>query len=176
MELEELSNWVDIIDDFFEIVCVPLEEQASLVSFRFKGYAKFWWGQLQRDRKSLGKFPILSSGKIKRELLARFYVSRIERPSERAHCHGIRNSEVFLEGVEVEKKVVSKEDDLAENIVVLEASGVCEQPTLLVVRSRAINEEQPLEAPKEVIILEVAVRKEDQLAVQIFCKDEEAFA
>ena len=65
------------IEEFFKIMYVPFEKQASFVMFRLEGFSGLWWILFQKDRKNQEKFPILSWMRMKKEFQARFYFSRI---------------------------------------------------------------------------------------------------
>ena len=38
-----LWNWVDIVDEYFELVKMELNDQARLVANKFRSYVFYWW-------------------------------------------------------------------------------------------------------------------------------------
>ena len=95
-DIEKLLDWVQTVDEFFKIVSVPFEEQATLVFSGLEDVARYWWRQLQKERKNHGKFPILSWSRMMNEFLVNFYVPQIEPPNERECYVGFGAYDVYL--------------------------------------------------------------------------------
>ena len=69
---EDILDWIQMVDEFFECVSVPVEKQAKLVARRLDCSTSTWWNQLQNKRVYEGKPKIRTWTYMRKKLLNRF--------------------------------------------------------------------------------------------------------
>lgn len=69
---EEVLEWIEALNNYFEYKEVPEEKRVSLEKSRLKGSALLWWKVLQEERVNIGKKKISSWERMKNKIKDQF--------------------------------------------------------------------------------------------------------
>ena len=72
MEPEELVNWLDCIEHYFDWKEVPEERKVKLVGAKLRGADSTWWKHYQNNRELRGKGKFRDWSKMKDRQKAQF--------------------------------------------------------------------------------------------------------
>ena len=73
LHIEDFLDWIRTVENFFDYMGIPEQQQVKIVAYRLQGGASVWWDQIQFTRRREGKRAVQTWNKMK-QLLRRMYL------------------------------------------------------------------------------------------------------
>ena len=75
---EDLIDWIDELEDYFELEGIDDPHRVRLAQTKLKGHAALWWKELQRDREEEGEMKITRWRLMVTKLKVKFILANYE--------------------------------------------------------------------------------------------------